>query len=1107
MKDYPYIYSLSTIGLIHHYNNDYLFNRVRTDFTGDSGTGKSMIADLLQLIFVGSSEFEAATESIDEKRRPKGMVLNDKKRGLSGKGYVFINIAIEENQYLIIGMYLENSTNYTKPFIIHKGYDLDRPDFLNKPLLHESLLVEQKILPIEDLKEHLRQNGFTCETMQLASYHKLLFNQEILPFDLTDDPSKLKAYALIIRSFSRGKGFKFDNKHLQDFLFGTEKEKEILSNYNQQIENIKSSLQDSQDYQKQVIELKRKRTAIEKLIKLDKQCIQSRNELLNTKFAYFTQLLDNKRKKLSENTPKLSTALLEVTLLKKRDIGEQIKKSEEQICDIEKFVKQKGSGAILKQREEYTQKEYDQKRTIKAKIEALDSLIGQFEYSIDRLREYYTLQQKNIQDNSKLESFIKELKQKGIFDAFVESDWSKNYDNALTNYEQHIQELKTTIETSKALLKFSNVDDHQSIAFWAINRKKAFTKVEESILIKFKDLIVSNPENKNHEYLPKPEELFENIKQDFSEQEGFWLNLNGIHHYIPLVDQQFLDNENPIEKRKYFTEKYQLANTESSKAEKELESIEWFYKTLHQISGLQENISIYQKKREIESFKMIQELPNDRSDFEDILMQYDRKKEIIKEYQKAKEEWETANQQYKEFEQSANKFSGILDINAELLREKDKLEKFKEEETKIVRRTHCIGYFLFDENAFSDIDSQLNRQLTMSSLTSVFGDVKQKQTELSGERKQLKSGQRSIEKELKKLILKFEENQLNLPQQQNRNIAIADLDDIEIQHEKNDITYKQAVESLVNDFLSHDSYKYQNEVDWRRLAKDLLPEVFKSNQISEDEFNNEIEERLQAIIDKDKVISDRKVQLLQDVFGKVEEAFNSFSSEVDRLRLFFNDNDKRITGGHKVSIKLDRSTDYPIAWIFEFKKQMREKNANRLGGLFSENEDALEFKTIIQNSFKQCGGKKTDPKIEDLLNPKKYFELSFSLQKDNIKNSGSTGQVYSAIALLCIARISLIEQGEGTKKRKGVRFMPVDEAEGLGSNYEMLSNIAKNEDYQIISMSINPVGEFENGSHYIYMLNEPEDDEIRINGVPFAQFTEEGLSENVHEYIVERYDE
>lgn len=55
MKKYPRIYSLSTIGIIHHQKNDYIFHPYCTDFIGDSDSGKSIIADLLQLIFVGSS--------------------------------------------------------------------------------------------------------------------------------------------------------------------------------------------------------------------------------------------------------------------------------------------------------------------------------------------------------------------------------------------------------------------------------------------------------------------------------------------------------------------------------------------------------------------------------------------------------------------------------------------------------------------------------------------------------------------------------------------------------------------------------------------------------------------------------------------------------------------------------------------------------------------------------------------------------------------------------------------------------------------------------------------------------------------------------------------
>ena len=61
MKKYPRIYSLSTVGVIHHQENDYIFHPFRTDFIGDSGSGKSIIADLLQLIFVGSSAFRSAT--------------------------------------------------------------------------------------------------------------------------------------------------------------------------------------------------------------------------------------------------------------------------------------------------------------------------------------------------------------------------------------------------------------------------------------------------------------------------------------------------------------------------------------------------------------------------------------------------------------------------------------------------------------------------------------------------------------------------------------------------------------------------------------------------------------------------------------------------------------------------------------------------------------------------------------------------------------------------------------------------------------------------------------------------------------------------------------
>lgn len=93
MKKYPRIYSLSTIGIIHHQKNDYIFHPYCTDFIGDSDSGKSIIADLLQLIFVGSSVFRSATIPVKDRREPDGLVLRSPGKSLD-YGYAFVNRAV-----------------------------------------------------------------------------------------------------------------------------------------------------------------------------------------------------------------------------------------------------------------------------------------------------------------------------------------------------------------------------------------------------------------------------------------------------------------------------------------------------------------------------------------------------------------------------------------------------------------------------------------------------------------------------------------------------------------------------------------------------------------------------------------------------------------------------------------------------------------------------------------------------------------------------------------------------------------------------------------------------------------------------------------------------
>lgn len=222
MKQYPRIYSLSTVGLIHHQEFDYLFHPFRTDFIGDSGSGKSMIADLIQLIFVGSDAFESATKSND-RRDPEGMVLT---QGGHSKtiGYAFLNIEMQPQQYLVAGTCIETGNRNASAFIIQSAYSWDAIEYLNMPLSFKDFLADGNIQPIDQLRENLTEKGFFCQSwIRLKRYHEILYKEKILPLNVAAGERQLKDYAEILQSFSRGKLLDTQKSHsLKNFLFGTQ---------------------------------------------------------------------------------------------------------------------------------------------------------------------------------------------------------------------------------------------------------------------------------------------------------------------------------------------------------------------------------------------------------------------------------------------------------------------------------------------------------------------------------------------------------------------------------------------------------------------------------------------------------------------------------------------------------------------------------------------------------------------------------------------------------------------------------------------------------------------------------------------------------------------
>jgi len=154
---------------------------------------------------------------------------------------------------------------------------------------------------------------------------------------------------------------------------------------------------------------------------------------------------------------------------------------------------------------------------------------------------------------------------------------------------------------------------------------------------------------------------------------------------------------------------------------------------------------------------------------------------------------------------------------------------------------------------------------------------------------------------------------------------------------------------------------------------------------------------------------------------------------------------------------------------------------------------------IIEDFFKQTTRMKEKIAIDKLLNPKSYFLLSAKLtdQEDN-EIPGSTGETYSAIALLGIARLSVAQK----EARPGLRFIILEELGDLDkANFNTFPSVAKEFGYQIITMAphvLNMGLEDEWYSHHL--IKGKYDKNINLYPCP-SYFKTSERSEDLHLYL------
>src|SRR5690606_20615933 len=280
---YPRIYSLSTVGVLKHYIHDYLFHIKRTDFVGDNGVGKSIIADLLQMIFVFDKDLiKFGTDGVKKEERQINTLPYKTKCA-----YCFLNIEVNAGKFITIEIQINGQKGKCIiPFVITKQADinlkinelaLEKEELIfAKDLLKEKEAGEKEIVDIQDLatflyeKYKLRLNFFS-NNESVSTYYKFLYDKNILPLNLSQDKN-LKAFAKVIQSFSKAKALNLSgnqaSRNLKEFLF-EESDEDILANFQKEQSELEKILREYESLNRDIQNLSNKQKKLTNLRELE----------------------------------------------------------------------------------------------------------------------------------------------------------------------------------------------------------------------------------------------------------------------------------------------------------------------------------------------------------------------------------------------------------------------------------------------------------------------------------------------------------------------------------------------------------------------------------------------------------------------------------------------------------------------------------------------------------------------------------------------------------------------------------------------------------------------------------------------------------------------
>lgn len=1002
---YPRIYSISTVGILRHYNQDYLINSIRTDFTGNNGTGKSIIADLMQLIFIPDKDFFAfGTDS-------KGRHISSLPYKVP-EAYAFMNIEVEPGTFVTIGVCIasnQNSKSLIKPFIIINSEDPTKPLSEiglggDKLPFYQQFIKDKKIPNLKDLTRHLRDSyslsllSYTYRADK-TEYYEFLY-KHIIPINLTIE-SNLKAYANVIQSFSRAKSLKAsDSQSLQNFLFELDhkesneelkRNKDKLDTLLLQYKNLEEDIQDLEEKQTKLesLEGKEKSTSSAFLEYAKSLILQKRKELKHAK----KELEKTENRRIEQEQIKIDL-----------EIKNPKDKVEIEALKLGQATANQAHGLLI----EYQKKviELQRNEAFVRKLKAIDppkiSYVFKEEADIHKYTEegmisgieaYKTLHNKY----GSLETIEKKCKE---HQRIVEK--TKNELDKEIMVQNQILEIMTSnkegslfhqvLKSSKKLLpEQETVLFHLITVMW----NKPLTGIKSGIRFS-DDLSILDPTN---------------IEYDAS-ADGYWLNLGSLKEFVPKSKKKrLLDNAHNIEKS----------------LEKEA------HKLKEAIEHSQENIL------------RLEEYQNGKIDtVEDLSLNPKLRSfaEILKKANLTKQAVSVIKDKEDRHDQIRNELAQLQEGIPFKVKEEVIDLQIKEAKTAIEQNNKALSDL--------EIEHAKNKEILKTSIAR----VSELQESINHLAKIVKSKELDlIEEELhvKNVVPDFK-------------IELSDetyfgrIDPVPLKgkYDKLQADYVSEYKLIIHRFEKSTNPEVKEQLDQLKYSFRILEKVLLGKKISHrDKITDLLRESNRQRREFARMIHEN----IYNIFSKTKDEYKKCKSTIRDLNTFFKKH--IISERFYFNIEFIPIPSMSIDWINEFEEK-RVSFSNELNF-----NDSVPVEEVIEDVFKKMTGHKNRIKLSDLLNPKSYFELKTGMiDEDGVKNSGSTGESYTAIVLLGIGRLSIVPQ-----KHEGLRFIILEEIANLDkTNFGTFPSIAEKLGYQILTMTPSPYSSDNQSGWYLHHL-------------------------------------